>query len=76
MKIADKIAYLGRDIQDASTIGILDKHLDELYEVLNILVANAGTQFDPKVVKYFIIGISKNKKFQESVKLKSKRKIG
>ena len=36
VKIADKIAYLGRDIQDAITLGILDKHLDELYEVLNI----------------------------------------
>lgn len=36
VKIADKIAYLGRDIQDAITIGILNKHLDELYEVLNM----------------------------------------
>lgn len=36
VKIADKIAYLGRDIQDAITLGILDKHLAELYEILNI----------------------------------------
>ena len=34
VKIADKIAYLGRDIQDAITLGILDKHLKELYELL------------------------------------------
>lgn len=36
VKIADKIAYLGRDIQDAITLGILDKHLQELYELLDI----------------------------------------
>ena len=36
VKIADKIAYLGRDIQDAITLGILNEHLGELHEVLNI----------------------------------------
>ena len=36
VKIADKIAYLGRDIQDAITLGILDKHLNELHEILNM----------------------------------------
>ena len=36
VKIADKIAYLGRDIQDAITLGILDEHLEELHEILNI----------------------------------------
>ena len=35
VKIADKISYLGRDIEDAITMGILDEHLDELYKVLN-----------------------------------------
>ena len=35
VKIADKISYLGRDISDAITLGILDNHLDELNEVLN-----------------------------------------
>ncbi len=36
VKIADKIAYLGRDIQDAIALGILDKNLNELYEILNM----------------------------------------
>lgn len=35
VKIADKISYLGRDIEDAIRMGILDEHLDELYELLN-----------------------------------------
>lgn len=34
VKMADKIAYLGRDIQDAITVGILDEHLNELYDLL------------------------------------------
>jgi dGTPase len=35
VKIADKISYLGRDIIDAITLGIIDKDLDELYKYLN-----------------------------------------
>lgn len=35
VKIADKISYLGRDIADAITLGILDEHLEELYQLLN-----------------------------------------
>lgn len=35
VKIADKISYIGRDIEDAITLGILDNHLDELYQLLN-----------------------------------------
>ena len=35
VKISDKISYLGRDIEDAITLGILDEHLDELYKLLN-----------------------------------------
>ena len=35
VKVADKISYLGRDIEDAITMGILDEHLEKLYKVLN-----------------------------------------
>ncbi len=35
VKVADKISYLGRDIIDAITLGILDKNLKELYELLH-----------------------------------------
>ena len=34
VKIADKISYIGRDIEDAVTLGILDEHLDQLYDLL------------------------------------------
>ncbi len=36
VKIADKIAYLGRDIQDAITFGIIDEHLKELYDLIGM----------------------------------------
>ena len=35
VKVADKISYIGRDIEDAITLGLLDNHLEELYELLS-----------------------------------------
>jgi len=34
VKVADKISYLGRDIEDAITLGLLDEKLEELCEIL------------------------------------------
>lgn len=36
VKIADKISYLGRDIEDAITSGLLDEKLEELYKLLAV----------------------------------------
>lgn len=36
VKISDKISYLGRDIIDAVTLGILDEKLEDLHELLNV----------------------------------------
>ena len=35
VKIADKISYIGRDIEDAIRLRLLDDSLDELYKILN-----------------------------------------
>lgn len=35
VKVSDKISYLGRDIADAITLGLLDGHLEELKKLLN-----------------------------------------
>ena len=35
VKLSDKISYIGRDIEDAITLGILDNHLEELYKLLD-----------------------------------------
>lgn len=34
VKISDKISYLGRDIEDTISMGILDSNLNELYDLL------------------------------------------
>lgn len=36
VKISDKISYLGRDIIDAVTLGILDERLEDLHVLLNV----------------------------------------
>lgn len=36
VKISDKIAYLGRDMEDAIRLGMLDEHLEELHELLDM----------------------------------------
>ena len=46
-----------------------------LYEVLNILIENSGTQFDPDIVKCFIMGIIKNKNYQIDSKTKIKKRL-
>lgn len=40
VKISDKISYICRDIEDAITLGILDEHVYELFELLNITSEN------------------------------------
>ena len=54
VKIADKIAYLGRDIQDAITLGILDEHLEELHELLNIDKNEKYALIDEVLKKSFV----------------------
>lgn len=36
VKIADKLSYLGRDIEDAITLGILDEKIKELHNILKL----------------------------------------
>lgn len=36
VKISDKISYIGRDIEDAITLGILEEDLEELRKILNL----------------------------------------
>ena len=47
VKISDKISYLGRDIEDAITLGILDKNLNDLYSILGY---NGSTKLNNTVI--------------------------
>lgn len=59
IKIADKIAYLGRDIEDAITLGILDNHLQELYNLLNY---NSSEQKlnNSNIINYLVTDLCEN----------------
>ena len=52
VKIADKISYICRDIEDAITIGILDEKLDSLYELLDF---HSGEKINNTIIIYKLI---------------------
>lgn len=65
VKIADKISYLGRDIEDAITLGILDEKLEELYKILqynsNEVINNAV------IINYLIRDLCENSSVEKGL---------
>lgn len=59
VKISDKISYIGRDIEDAITLGILDGHLDELYELLNYNKKNKKLN-NSNIIHYLVADLCEN----------------
>lgn len=59
VKIADKISYLGRDIEDAITLEILEDHLEELYDLLNYNRKDK-TLNNANVIHYLIADLCEN----------------
>lgn len=59
IKIADKISYIGRDIEDAITLGILDNHLQELYDLLNYNSSNHKLN-NSNIINYLVTDLCKN----------------
>lgn len=70
VKIADKIAYLGRDIQDAITLEILDKHLYELYEILNMDKSKIIN--NTIIVNYLVYDLCENSNIIEGLRFSDK----
>ena len=58
VKIADKISYIGRDIEDAISLGILDEHLDELYNVLHYNLYESLN--NSTIINYLVCDLCKN----------------
>ena len=48
VKISDKISYIGRDIEDSITLGLLDDSLDDLYKILNL--GDSGKKFNNTII--------------------------
>lgn len=61
VKISDKISYIGRDIEDAITLGILDDCLEDLYNILK-LNNNSKTQLinNTIIINYLVSDLCKN----------------
>ncbi len=59
VKISDKIAYLGRDIEDAISLGILDKHLNELHDLLNNNLSTAKIN-NTIIINYLVSDLCMN----------------
>ena len=57
VKISDKISYIGRDIEDAVTLGILDAHLDKLYDLLGY---TSGTINNTVIINKLIYDLCSN----------------
>lgn len=57
VKISDKISYIGRDIEDAVTLGILDEHLDKLYDLLGY---RSGTINNTVIINNLIYDLCQN----------------
>lgn len=60
VKIADKISYIGRDIEDAIAVGILDEHLEELYNLLNISKIEDITLNNTVIINNLIYDLCEN----------------
>ncbi|MBQ3416022.1 MAG: HD domain-containing protein [Clostridia bacterium] len=52
VKVSDKISYICRDIEDAITLGILDKELDNLYKLLDF---KSGEKINNTIIIFKLI---------------------
>ena len=59
VKISDKVSYIGRDIEDAITLGILNNHLTELNDLLNYN-SSESTLNNSTIINYLVCDLCKN----------------
>lgn len=59
VKISDKISYIGRDIEDAISLGIIDEHLDELHTLLHYDSPEKKIN-NTIIINYLVCDLAKN----------------
>lgn len=59
VKISDKISYIGRDIQDAITLGILDTHLEDLKQLLKPIQSEKEIN-NSAIINYLVSDLCQN----------------
>ena len=67
VKIADKISYIGMDIQDAISLGILDEHLSELYNLLDLPQDSKVKINNTYIVNQLISDLCENSSIQKGL---------
>jgi dGTPase len=69
VKIADKIAYLGRDIEDAIALNILEKH--QLQDIESLLYKNLNIKLNAinntTLIHHFIMDICENSSIEKGI---------
>ena len=65
VKIADKISYIGRDIEDAIRLGILDEHLSKLYKMLEC--DNSEVINNTVLINNFIYDLCENSSIEKGL---------
>lgn len=74
VKIADKIAYLGRDIEDAYRLRFIDK--EQLYKFKNLAQEYGATTINTTVIMHdLIIDICKNSSPEKGILLSKKAQV-
>ena len=66
VKVSDKISYIGRDIEDAITLGILDNHLQELYKLLNYDSPDKKIN-NTILINYLVSDLSRNSSIEKGL---------
>ena len=70
VKVADKIAYLGRDMQDAITLGIIEEHLNELYKLIGVSKDNIIN--NTVIINNLIYDLCENSNLEDGLKFSEK----
>lgn len=59
VKVSDKISYIGRDIEDAITLGILDGHLSELSSLMSDTLGISNLN-NTNIINYLVTDLCEN----------------
>lgn len=70
VKISDKISYIGRDIEDAISIGIMDDHLEELYDLLQY--SNKSNINNGIIINNLVYDLCQNSSYENGLKFSDK----
>lgn len=66
VKISDKISYIGRDIEDAISLGILDEHLSDLYSILHYDLPEKKIN-NTAIINYLVCDLVKNSSIEKGL---------